>query len=164
MKKFYENLFIIEGILMGILGILFFVYPIDSFSIFIKIGSVILFIVGILIILRGYNDKLNVFSIINGIITIIFSIVLCFSPIKSIKVLIILYGLWALIRGLYFLIVSYKVKRIGLNYFTIYSIILNILGLLIIFEPFTLLISTPYLIGTYFIFTAISEIYIGFQV
>ena len=35
-------------------------------------------------------------------------------------------------------------------------------GILILYNPFAAVLSSPYFVGTYFIVTAISEIYLGF--
>lgn len=47
MKKFLEYLFIVEGILFGIIGILFFLNPFSTFANFINICGVLIIVAGI---------------------------------------------------------------------------------------------------------------------
>ena len=146
MKKLLEYLFIIEGILFGIIGVLFFINPFSTFSSFINICGVLIIVAGIFAIIRSFTSMNNVFLIVNGTISILF------------------FGLWALIRGIYLFIMAIKYKNLGFNFHTVYIILLFILGLLILFNPFIAILATPYIIGIFFIVTAICEIYLGFKI
>ena len=148
MKKLLEYLFIIEGILFGIIGVLFFINPFSTFSSFI----------------RSFTSMNNVFLIVNGTISILFGLLLCFSPAETIDTIALFFGLWALIRGIYLFIMAIKYKNLGFNFHTVYIILLFILGLLILFNPFIAILATPYIIGIFFIVTAICEIYLGFKI
>lgn len=162
MKKL-ESLLILEGILFGIIGILFFTNPIQSYFNFTTIAGIMLIISGIFTIIRGFkrNDKSH--YIFNGIINILFGLILWLTPISTTSSLIFLYGVWAIIRGLYLFIISFKRKTFGFNANTLYNICLIILGILIFANPIALLLYTPYIIGLYFIISAIFEIYLGFK-
>lgn len=164
MKKILEYLFIVEGILFGLVGILFFVNPLSTFSTFINLCGVLIIVSGIFSITRSFTYTNNIFLIVNGIISILFGLLLCFSPAKTIDTIASLFGLWAIIRGLYLLIISIKYKSLGFNFNTAYIIILLILGLLILFNPFIAILATPYIIGIFFMVTAICEIYLGFKI
>ena len=152
MKKLLEYLFIIEGILFGIIGVLFFINPFSTFSSFINICGVL--------IIRSFTSMNNVFLIVNGTISILFGLLLCFSPAETIDTIALFFGLWALIRGIYLFIMAIKYKNLGFNFHTVYIILLFILGLLILFNPFIAILATPYIIGIFFIVTAICEIYL----
>ena len=56
---------------------------------------------------------------------------------------------------------SFRNGHFGWNAYTVYNAILVIFGLLVIIQPFSVLITAPYFIGAALILTAISEIYIG---
>lgn len=164
MKKLLEYLFIIEGILFGIIGVLFFINPFSTFSSFINICGVLIIVAGIFAIIRSFTSMNNVFLIVNGTISILFGLLLCFSPAETIDTIALLFGLWALIRGIYLFIMTIKYKNLGFNFHTVYIILLFILGLLILFNPFIAILATPYIIGIFFIVTAICEIYLGFKI
>ena len=164
MKKLLEYLFIIEGILFGIIGVLFFINPFSTFSSFINICGVLIIVAGIFAIIRSFTSMNNVFLIVNGTISILFGLLLCFSPAETIDTIALLFGLWALIRGIDLFIMAIKYKNLGFNFHTVYIILLFILGLLILFNPFIAILATPYIIGIFFIVTAICEIYLGFKI
>ena len=116
------------------------------------------------LIYKVTEDKGKIFLIINSIISILFGIILCISPIDTVDTVAILCGIWALIRGVYLFIISLKYKSLGFNFNTIYSILLVLLGLIILANPVIAIAATPYILGTYFVVMAICEIFLGFQI
>lgn len=102
-----------------------------------------------------------------SVLDVILGLILIFYPISTVENLVLFYGVWALVRGIFGIVMSIKYKKFGLNVNTIYDIISIVFGILISTNPFVLLIATiyvPYIIGIYFIVAAISEIYIGFKI
>ncbi len=163
-KSKLEATLILEGILFGIIGILFFINPIESYFSFTTVAGILLIIAGIFRIIRAFKTDEKAYYIFNGIINILFGLIVWFTPVSTTQTLILFYGIWALIRGIYLLILSIKRKKIGFNVNTLYNISLIVLGLLILSNPIVTLLATPYIIGIYFIVSAICEIYLGFQV
>lgn len=159
-----EATLILEGILFGIIGILFFINPIESYFSFTTVAGIMLIMIGIFTIIRAFKTTEKAYYIFSGIINILFGIIVWFTPISTTETLILFYGVWALIRGIYLLIMSIKRKNIGFNTNTLYNVILIILGLLILSNPIVTLLATPYIIGIYFIISCIFELYLGFQV
>lgn len=164
LKKFLEYLFIIEGILFGIIGVLFFINPFSTLASFINICGVLIILAGIFSIIRSLTSTNNAFLIANGIISILFGLLLCFSPIATINSLALFFGTWVIIRGIYLFIMAIKYKNLGFNFHTVYILLLFILGLLILFNPLITVLATPYIIGTFFIISAVCEIYLGFKI
>ncbi len=162
MKSWFEKLFIIEGILFAIIGIFFFINPFRSLVSLINICAYLLIAIGIFTIVRAFYSSNKLMLILSGILSIIFGIVLLMTPFETIDLLVLFFGVWCLVRGLYLLIITIKYKNFGINFSTLYTIILIILGILILYNPFAAVLSSPYFVGTYFIVTAISEIYLGF--
>ncbi len=163
-KSKLEATLILEGILFGIIGILFFINPMESYFSFTTVAGILLIIAGIFRIIRAFKTDEKAYYIFNGIINILFGLIVWFTPVSTTQTLILFYGIWALIRGIYLLILSIKRKKIGFNVNTLYNISLIVLGLLILSNPIVTLLATPYIIGIYFIVSAICEIYLGFQV
>ena len=83
MKRFLEYLFIIEGILFGVIGVLFFINPFSTLANFINICGVLIILAGIFSIIRAFAFTNNVFLIANGTISILFGLLLCFSPVAT---------------------------------------------------------------------------------
>lgn len=164
LKKFLEYLFIIEGILFGVIGVLFFINPFRTLANFINICGVLIILAGIFSIIRAFAFTNNVFLIANGTISILFGLLLCFSPVATIDTLALFFGVWAIIRGIYLFIMAIKHKNLNFNFHTIYIILLFLLGLLILFNPLVTILATPYIIGTFFIISAVCEIYLGFKI
>lgn len=159
-----EATLILEGILFGIIGILFFINPIESYFSFTIVAGIMLIIVGIFTIVRAFKSTEKAYYIFSGIINILFGFIVWLTPISTTETLILFYGIWAVIRGVYLFIISIKRKKIGFNINTLYNVLLVILGLFILSNPIITLLSTPYIIGIYFIISAVCEIYLGFQV
>ncbi|CEN78666.1 HdeD family acid-resistance protein [Paraclostridium sordellii] len=159
-----ETTLILEGILFGIVGILFFINPIESYFSFTTVAGILLIIAGIFTIIRAFKTTEKAYYIFSGIINILFGLIVWFAPISTTETLILFYGIWAVIRGIYLFIISIKRKKIGFNFNTLYNVLLIVLGLLILANPIVTLLATPYIIGIYFIVSAICEIYLGFEV
>lgn len=164
MKNILEKVFIVEGIIFALVGILFLFNPISSFIITVNVSSILLICAGIFSVIRSFGRDDVLWGIINGAITIIFGIVLLIYPIDTAGTLIMFYGIWALVRGIYLLIISFKRGDFGTNYTTTYNVLLILLGLLILFLPIDIVSYTSYIIGIYLLVTGISEIYLGFKI
>lgn len=161
MTSFLEKMFIVEGILFGIIGLLFFVFPLQTIISLSALIAILFIVVGISTIIRSRQRDGRSFFIFNGIINILFGLVLWLYPISTIDLLIVVYGIWVLVRGAYLMFMSFRNGHFGWNAYTVYNAILVIFGVLVIFQPFSVLITAPYFIGAALILTAISEIYIG---
>ncbi|MEG2787590.1 MAG: DUF308 domain-containing protein [Romboutsia sp.] len=159
-----ETILILEGILFGIVGILFFMNPIESYFNFTTVAGILLVIAGIFTIIRAFKTTEKLYYIFSGIINILFGFIVWLTPVSTTETLILFYGIWAVIRGIYLFIISIKRKKIGFNVNTLYNVLLVILGLFILANPIVTLLSTPYIIGIYFIISAVCEIYLGFQI
>lgn len=165
--KYLDKLFIIEGIVLAILGVLFFISPAESLLNFALICGILTIITGVLRIIRAFTSSSKMYYILTGIIDILFGILLATSPIFVVENVIIFLGVWALIRGIYTLIVIIKDGEFGFNLESILSIIGIILGAIIMFSPFIVVVIlpfVPYILGLCFIVSAITEIYIGFKI
>ena len=149
MSSFLEKMFVIEGIIFGVLGILFFIFPIETIMSMSTIIAVLFVIVGISTIIRTSGREERWFFIFNGIINILFGLVLWLYPLSTINILIFSYGIWVLVRGIYLLLMSLTRGYFGLNAYTVYNVILILFGVIVVFQPFTVLMTAPYLIVTF---------------
>ncbi|MGL5417772.1 MAG: DUF308 domain-containing protein [Clostridium sp.] len=157
---------ILEGILLAIIGFIFLLNPFSSILSFTLFIGIIFVVYGVIKFFRLWRDEHKILHIFMCIIDVLFGLILMFTPINAIASLILLFGIWAIIRGIYTLIFSVKVHTFGFNFPTIYSIIIIIWGILIVVYPITgvfLLSIIPFILGIYFIIIAVCEIYLGFK-
>ncbi|MGL4874159.1 MAG: HdeD family acid-resistance protein [Clostridium sp.] len=157
---------IIEGILLAIVGFIFLLNPFSSILSFTLFIGIIFVVYGIIKFFRLWKDEHKILHIFMCVIDVLFGLILMFTPINAIASLILLFGVWAVVRGIYALIYSAKVHTFGFNFPTVYSVIIIIWGIFIIAYPITglvLLSIIPFILGIYFIVIAISEIYLAFK-
>lgn len=167
MKGVLEKAFILEGIILVLLGIIFLVNPVESFFNFTTIFGVLIVISSIIRIIRGLRSDEKIYYILTGIIDLLFGILVWRNPVITIENLILIYGMWTFIKGIYNIIIIVKGKYLGINILTILSIISIILGGIIAICPIAvlgILVYVPYIIGIYFIIVALFEIYLGYKI
>lgn len=167
MKTYLEKIFILEGIILGILGVLFFMKPIESFMSFTTICGVFLVAAGIIRLVRAFKSSEKIYFILTAGIDILFGLIIWLYPIVTTTNLIFVFGVWALIKGVYNVIIYIKNKEFGFNWETAMAVISTILGLIVFIYPITtiaVLPFIPYIMGTFLIVIAISEICIGFKI
>lgn len=167
MKNYIGKLFIMEGIILGIIGILFFINPMESLIGFtLAIGILIMLAAGFKIT-RGWYSPIRLYCILSGTIDILFGLILIFSPIATIETLLVFYGMWSLIRGIFNLVIYIKDKTFGFNFKSISCLVDILIGMIVVLCPIILIVTLPfipYILGVYFIFLAISEIYLGWKI
>lgn len=158
MGKLLEKMFIIEGMLFGILGILFIFNPVNSLLILTNATGLILVSIGILYMIR---DREKIWM---SILNIILGAGLISMPAESVNLIVTFYGSWSIIRGIYILIDAFNNDGDNNKFSIIYSGVIILLGLMILFNPIITFISVPYTIGSYFIISGLCELYIGFKI
>lgn len=166
MKDYLKKLFLVDGILLGIIGIFFLINPLESLFSFTLMTGILIILVALSKITRSWHSQARSYSIISSIIDILFGLILIFSPINTIEMMLVFYGLWSLIRGLVSAMLYFKAKTFGLNAKTVSAVAAIVIGLIIILCPYVLIFAIPYIpyvIGAYFIFLAVLEIYLGMQ-
>ena len=161
MTTYLEKMFIIEGIIFAIIGLLFFIFPLQSIISLSTLIAVLFIIVGVLTIIRSGTREGKWFYIFNGVINILFGLVLWLYPISTLDLLVLIYGIWVLVRGVYLMFISIRNGYFGFNIYTDSNAILVIYCPNDVFQPFSALITAPYFIGTALIVTALGEIYLG---
>lgn len=158
MEEFLGKVFILEGVIFALLGILFFFNPLDSILTLNYMVGWLLIVVGIVAIIKKPR------KILISIIDFLFGLTLIFIPTSSANILITIYGAWSLIRGIYLLFVSISNRGESFKFNVIYSVITVGLGAIILANPVFDFLSMPYIIAVYFITTAVAEMYIGMNI
>ena len=79
MKSYLDKIFILEGILLAIIGVLFFINPVNAFFNFTTICGILIIIAGILRIIRAFGTDSKMYYILTGIIDILFGFIIWFK-------------------------------------------------------------------------------------
>jgi len=105
-----------EAILAIILGAIIVFYPQGSLQIFLILVGVWASVIGLLQIIISVQMKKKVANhglfTINGVITLVFGLLLFFDPMGTIKALFMVIGVMALVAGLLLVYLAFKVKSI----------------------------------------------------
>lgn len=157
MRYMLSRIFIFEGIALGILGLLFLLNPVESIFVFTDVAGWFFIVLAILSILKTSRD------ILMGIIDLVIGLILIIMPIDTIGIIIISYGMWSLIKGIYLLIMFFTNKNTRSGLFILYSVVTIIFGIVILSNLAMSYVMLPYVIGTYFIISAIAEVFLGFK-
>ena len=173
MQKFLKNWWLVlaKGIFAIIFGLIALFYPditlytlITFFGLFAIAGGLFLAVASVI------NAKHNAywgFWLTEGLLDILIGIVIIAYPEITIKIFIIIFGVWALISGVMHLINARKLRGvlINKNVHIINGVIAVLFGILLLFNPFGGGIALTMLIGIfaliYGIFSVIIAVRLG---
>lgn len=156
--------FVLQAILLAILGVIFLRYPLETLINFMFILGIFVVVAGIMSIVKAFKSDTKGFFIFNGVIDVLFGLTLCFSPLYSSEFFVIFFGVWEIIKGISLLCEKFQLKTAGFNFKTIYTIILIILGVLVIIYPIIALAVAPIVIGIDLLLFAVYEIILCFEI
>ena len=115
-KKSYL-LLMSEAILAFLVGAVIAFYPGETLQIFLIMIGIWATIIGLLQIILSVQMRKKVSNhemfTINGVITLVFGLLLFYNPMGSIKVLFTVIGLLALVAGVLLVYLAFKVKGIA---------------------------------------------------
>ena len=110
------DFWIFEGVLNLIIGIIILASPEISIKIFLLLIGVWALLIGMIQIISAVKMKylLNDYwiYILNGILAIVFAIVVLINPFESALVITTLLGVYAIILGIFSIFISLKMRRI----------------------------------------------------
>lgn len=134
-------LILINAILVIGFGLILLIIPIETLkSLIFLVGTFIAF-AGLILVFGAFNyakeNKSMLFWMFQGLFNLVVGTVVMFFPEASIKFLLILAGLWAIVLGVYQFSVSVipNLEIKGKNWHKINGIVAIIIGLLLIFTP-----------------------------
>lgn len=160
--KNYEKYSILISILMIILSIFLILKPLKSLEVFVIAFSIIMLINGISSFISYFQidkeERLFSFDLIIGLITIISGIFIFIYRLDLINIFPIILGIWIIVNNLFKIQLSINlsvIKNSGWVYLVILSILMIVLGILLITNPFSSAVTITALSG---IFLLISEI------
>lgn len=166
--KRFENM-MLSSLLMSVMdiaiGLLFILYTDFSSKInMIIIGSLIL-IHGLVYLIRyiydGLGNKFFSIELVWGVAAIILGLFTIFNPFDALKTMGILFGIWIFISGLdklYYGVIFIKYQEEISPLVTFISIVLIVMGILTILNPFSAFILITRLVGLFMICGGILDI------
>jgi uncharacterized membrane protein HdeD (DUF308 family) len=105
-----------EAILAFLVGAVIAFYPSETLQIFLIMIGIWATIIGLLQIIVSVRMRKKVSNhemfTINGVITLVFGLLLFYNPLGAIKVLFTIIGLLALVAGLILVYLAFKVRGI----------------------------------------------------
>lgn len=158
--------FLLRGILAIIFGAAAIIWPGKTIELLIFIVGIYFFADGIVIIFTAFGNKDEWWMLmIEGIVSMIFGIVIFFLPEVTALILLFLIAMWALFTGIFELITIFHLPRghSGIYSLLVMGVLSILLAILLIAFPVKGASALIWLIGTYAILFGISTIIFGLK-
>jgi len=158
--------FVLRGILAVLFGIAAIIWPGKTLELLIFIIGIYFFADGIVIIFTAFGNKEEWWMLlIEGIISMLFGIVIFFLPGITALILLYLIAMWALFTGIFELITIFRLPKghSGFYSLVIMGVLSIILAILLIAFPGEGALAAIWLIGIYAILFGISTVIFGFK-
>ena len=160
-----EGYSIVISILMIVLSIFLMINPLESLEAFVIMFSFIIILNGVAYFVSYFNmpkkDKLFSFDILMGLITLIAGILIFIYRANLINIFPIILGIWIIVSNLIKMQLSINLSAIaGSNWFLllITQILMIILGVVLITNPFSSLIALTTLAGSFLIIAEVASL------
>ena len=169
MRKEFRITALVVGILSIIAGIYMFINPITSLASISFFFAAVMFINGVYEIIHYFADREDhvLIVLLNGILTILLSILVLTSPLFAAATLIpYLFACWILFSGITRFIISFKIRSItrrGGFYLMLIGILGIICGIVLLMHPFFTSLFVACMIGFDFIYHGIISIILFFR-
>jgi hypothetical protein len=165
MKKSNWLTFLINGLIAVIIGLLLlFLDPLtilkitDLFALVLVLSGVVLIIVAV----RNIQKKLPyVLLFSEGLLAFIVGVILLIYTLESLKIFVIILGLWALVVGFIQVIISLRAKeKTRHNKVLQYNgILMGVLGVLLLLNPFGAMVLLKTIVGVLALIVGILLLY-----
>lgn len=132
-----------NGIIALLFGLLAIFAPRETLEVVIKYFGVVMLIVGVAMLFGAYSsmkNKLNYGTdLISAIITVALGVVLSFFTEKTLEVIVVVIGIWAIVLGIgQLIIMSALTSKPDKNYMLYSGLFTFAFGGLMFFNPFTM--------------------------
>lgn len=170
MKKTNWIIFLVNGVIAILFGILALLVPAETiltltiyFGLLILLGGLILFYVSYKN-LRSEKPYLLLMS--EAIFAILIGAVITFYPKSSLQIFLIMIGIWATIMGLLQIIVAVQMKGKVSHHsiFTLNGVITLVFGLLLFFNVMGAIKALFIVIGTLALISGLMLVYLAFKI
>jgi uncharacterized membrane protein HdeD (DUF308 family) len=170
MKKSSWVIFLTNGLIAILFGMLALLVPHDTIlATTIYVGLVIL-IAGLITLYVTYKNfkakKPYMLLMAEGLFALAIGAIIAFYPKSSLYIFLILVGIWAVIMGLFQIIIAVQMRKKTSNHslFTINGIITLVFGLLLFFDPFGAIKALFVIIGLIAVVAGVLMLYLAIKV
>lgn len=170
MKKINWSLYVINGVIAMLFGLLAIAVPRETIKTLALYFGLLVLAGGIFLLLLSIrnikNKKPYSVQLVQAILAILIGLIIIFLPGETVQVFLVLIGIWAAIAGMTQIIVAVRMKGVIANHglFTLNGIITLIFGLLLFFNPMAMAAFFMTLIGILALVAGILLVYLGFAV
>jgi uncharacterized membrane protein HdeD (DUF308 family) len=169
MRKNNWYMFIVNGLIAILFGILLFLHPdvivnlTKYFGILILAGGAIMLVIAIS---NMKKEKPHALLLAEALAAILIGAVIAFYPKNTLQIFMVMIGIWATIIGLMQIIMAIQMKNKVSNHqiFTINGVITLVFGLLLFFNPMGGVRLLLYLIALLALASGVLLIYLGIKV
>jgi uncharacterized membrane protein HdeD (DUF308 family) len=172
MPDFYNAywwLFLLRGIFSLALGVLAVGWPGATFATLIVFLGAYLFIAGLFavagaIAARNTNENWGIF-LLSGLLGVILGILTFYNPFATGAALIYLVAFWAMLAGLFELIIAIRLRKVitGEGWYIAGGLLTIIFGILLVANPVAAAVTLTWIFGIYAIFTGIMLVLLSFR-
>ncbi|SHM30426.1 Uncharacterized membrane protein HdeD, DUF308 family [Chitinophaga jiangningensis] len=164
MPNFYSDywwIFLLRGIFALVLGILAIVWPGATFTTLVVFFGAYLFIAGTFAVIgavaaRRTSENWGVF-LLSGIVGIILGVLTIINPFATGTALIYLVAFWAVIAGLFEIIIAIRLRKVitGEGWYIAGGLLTIFFGILLLSNPVAAAVTLTWIFGFYAIITGV---------
>ena len=170
MKKSNWIIFLVNGLIAILFGLLALFVPVETIVTLTIYFGIFLLSAGLVMFYFSYKNmkarKSYLLLMSEAILAIIIGAVIAFYPSGSLKIFLVLVGIWATIIGLLQIIVAVQMRKKTSNHsmFTINGILTLVFGLLLFYNPLGAIKALFMVIGLIALVSGVLLVYLGFKV
>ena len=172
MHNFYNAywwIFLLRGIFALVLGVLAVGWPGATFATLIVFIGAYLFIAGFFAIIgaiaaRNTTENWGLF-LFSGLLGVILGILTFYNPFATGAALIYLIAFWAMLAGLFELIMAIRLRKVitGEGWYIAGGLLTIIFGILLVSNPVAAAVTLTWIFGVYAIITGIMLLSLSFR-
>lgn len=157
------------GIALIVVGVLVFVFPVESVLGMAELFAVLMLVSGIMEVVMAFTEKYMVgrgWNAIVGVLEILLGIILLCSPGITMAMLPVVLGIWLMFRGIGLIGLASEMNHFnvpGMVWTIILGILLIIGSLMILFQPLFGIAATVVWVGVSLLMAGISMAVFAFQ-
>jgi uncharacterized membrane protein HdeD (DUF308 family) len=168
--KGYRNwwMMAVNGLIAIIFGLILLFLTKDDIEKFAFYFGIIIFIGGILLVFSAIrnirNDKGGLMIMLEAVATLAIGAIIMLSPANSLKLFLMLIGIWALVIGIIQLVIliNFKGNLASKNMLMVSALVTLALGVFLFFDPLTFAVFVAKVMGVIFALVGILMVYFSF--
>jgi len=159
---------VINGLIAILVGIFLMFFNNDMISAVVRYIGIGIMVVGAILLFAAIRnlraDKHAGMLLFESILTLVIGLIMLLFPDFSLKVFLIIIGVWAVILGLTQLVILINIKEkiTGKNLLFFNGLLTVVLGVMLFFDPITTLGIMMKILGAFAMLFGILMIYFGF--